>query len=80
MIHKLNHTPCIMKQIVQPPIACNIGLEVNYRLDVPQNVPIFHGHVSQCFFLNSDVVPFIHAHLDIFLEVVLANNVFWPFE
>jgi len=55
-----------MKQIVQPPIACNIGLEVNYRLDVPQNVPILHGHVSQCFFLIMDVVPFIHAHLDIF--------------
>jgi len=66
MIQKLNHMPCIMKQIVQPPIACNIGLEANYRLDVPQNVPISHGHFSQWFFLIMDVVPFIHAHLDIF--------------
>jgi hypothetical protein len=66
MIQKLNHTPCIMKQIVQPPIACNIGLEANYILNVSENVPILHGHVSQCFFPIMDVVPFIHVHLDIF--------------
>jgi hypothetical protein len=55
-----------MKQIIQPPIACNIDLEANYKLDVPQNVSILHGYVSQCFFLIMDVVPFIHVHWDIF--------------
>jgi hypothetical protein len=34
-----------MKQIVKPPIAGlsnNIGLEANYRSNIPQNVPTFH--------------------------------------
>jgi hypothetical protein len=48
-MHKPNHMPCIVKQIVEPPTTCfstNIGLEVEYRYNLPQNVPTFHGRVS----------------------------------
>ncbi len=51
-MHEPSHTLCIVKQIVESPIAClftYIGLEANYKSNIPQNVPIFHGHVSQFF-------------------------------
>jgi hypothetical protein len=44
-----SHTPCIVKQIVELPITClstNIGLEANYRSNIPQNVSTPHEHVS----------------------------------
>jgi hypothetical protein len=49
MMHKLDHTPFVVKQIIElltPSLSTNIGLEANYRSNVPQNVPILYGHVS----------------------------------
>jgi hypothetical protein len=37
----------------------NIDLGVDYRCNVPQNVPTFHGHVSQGFFTILDVIPHV---------------------
>jgi len=68
MMHELNHMLCIMKQIIEPPIAClsiNIDLETNCRSDISQNVLIPHGHVSQCLFTFLVMVPFVHANLAI---------------
>jgi hypothetical protein len=68
MMHKLNHTPCIMKQIVEPSIArlsTNIVFEINHRFDVPQNVPTFHGHVLQGFLTLLDLVSHLYTQLAI---------------
>lgn len=67
-MHELNHTPCIMNQTIEPSIACfstNIVFETNYRLDVLQNVPTFHGHVVQGFHALLDFVSHLYTHLAI---------------
>jgi hypothetical protein len=49
MMHKPENTPFVVKQIVELPtpyLSTNIGLEANYRSNVPQNVPTFYGNVS----------------------------------
>jgi hypothetical protein len=83
MMHKPNHTPCTMKQIVEPPITClSINIWSNDRSNVPQNDPTPHGHVSQRFLAIINVVPHVHTHLAhvSWKGVVFLNDVFWPFK
>jgi hypothetical protein len=89
MMHKPNHTPCTMKQIVEPPITClSINIWSNDRSNIPQNDRTLHGHVSQWFLTIINVIPHVYClwNLDLtfccFIKIIFLsklNKGLWMF-
>jgi hypothetical protein len=70
MMHKLDHTPYIDKQIVKlavASLATNIVFKTNYVCVESQNDPTPHEHVIQGLHIILGKVLFIFVHLSTFI-------------
>ncbi len=83
-MHEPGHTLCIVKQIVEFPIACRftyIGLKQILSPICPKMSQFLMGMFHKFFPTFLVKVPLIHGHLAISKKGVgLPNGIFWPFE